>query len=138
MDIIDAGVNLVEIDLISQGSYVLAAPLEELQLFDRLVFNLCLSRRKARSVRSLPSAFGTAPAECPVPLRYGEHNAVLQLQPLLDQCYQDGHISVSTTAASLAASSTKHSCSGSTSVCKAKDVGQRSMLHRRCGSTPFQ
>lgn len=26
----------------------------------------------------------------PVPLRYGERDAVLQLQSLVDQCYQDG------------------------------------------------
>lgn len=91
MDIIDAGVNLVEIDLISQGSYVLAAPLEELQLFEPAPYLICVYRD------AKPDQFEVyrAPLEqplpnVPVPLRYGERDAVLQLQPLLDQCYQDG------------------------------------------------
>ncbi len=91
IDIIDAGVNLVEIDLVRQGSYVLAAPLEQLRPGQRTPY-LTSVYRDAK-----PDQFEVyrAPLEqplpnVPVPLRYGERDAVLQLQPLLDQCYQDG------------------------------------------------
>ncbi len=91
VDIIDAGVNLVEIDLVRQGSYVLAAPLEQLRPGQRTPYLICVYRDgqpdqfevyRAPLQESLPNI--------PVPLRYGERDAVLQLQPLIDQCYRDG------------------------------------------------
>lgn len=91
IDYIDAGVNLVEIDLVRQGSYVLAAPLEQMQPGERTPYLICVYRD------AKPDQFEVyrAPLEqplpnIPVPLRYGERDAVLQLQGLLDQCYQDG------------------------------------------------
>lgn len=91
LDFIDAGVNLVEIDLVRQGSYILAAPLEEFRSEQRTPYLICVYRDAS------PDQFEVyrAPLEhplpnIPVPLRYGERDAVLQLQPLIDQCYQDG------------------------------------------------
>ena len=91
IDTIDAGVNLVEIDLVRQGSYVQAAPLEQLRPEQWTPYLICVYRDaqpdqfevyRAPLEQSLPNI--------PVPLRYGERDAVLQLQSLVDQCYQDG------------------------------------------------
>ncbi len=91
MAYLDAGVNLVEIDLVRQGSYVLAAPLEQLRPGERTPYLISVYRD------AQPEQFEVyrAPLEqplpnIPVPLRYGERDAVLQLQSLLDQCYHDG------------------------------------------------
>lgn len=91
IDYIDAGVNLVEIDLVRQGSYVLAAPLDQLRPSERTPYLICVYRD------AKPDQFEVyrAPLEqplpnIPVPLRNGERDAVLQLQSLLNQCYQDG------------------------------------------------
>ncbi len=91
LDYIDAGVNLVEIDLVRQGSYVLAAPLEELRPEQRTPYLICVYRDQK------PDQFAVyrAPLEqplpnIPIPLRYDERDVVLQLQPLVDQCYHDG------------------------------------------------
>ncbi len=91
IDYIDAGVNLVEIDLVRQGSYVQAAPLEQLRPDQRTPYLICVYRD------AQPDQFEVyrAPLEqplpnIPVPLRSGERDAVLQLQSLVNQCYQDG------------------------------------------------
>lgn len=91
LDYIDAGVNLVEIDLVRQGSYVLAAPLEELRPEQRTPYLICVYRDQK------PDQFEVyrAPLEqplpnIPIPLRHDERDVVLQLQPLVDQCYHDG------------------------------------------------
>ena len=90
-DYIDAGINLVEIDLVRQGSYVLAAPPEDLELLPLSPYLICVYRD------DMPDQFELyrAPLEqtlpnIPVPLRRHERDAVLQLQPLIEQCYQDG------------------------------------------------
>ncbi len=91
IDIIDAGVNLVEIDLVRQGSYVLAAPLEQLRPGERTPYLICVYRDAKPDQFELYRAPLEQPLpNVPVPLRYGERDAVLQLQALLDQCYQDG------------------------------------------------
>lgn len=93
---IDAGVNLVEVDLVRQGEYILAAPLDELPRhkmpsFEPTPYLICVYRD------SEPDRFEVyrAPLEeslpnIPIPLRRGERDVVLQLQPLIDDCYRDG------------------------------------------------
>lgn len=90
-DYLAAGVNLVEIDLVRQGSYVLAAPLEEMPQFQPTPYLVCVYRDTA------PDQFEVyrAPLEqplpnIPIPLRPGERDIVMQLQPLIDDCYRDG------------------------------------------------
>ena len=88
---IDAGVNLVEIDLVRQGKYVLAAPLADLRLKDRTPYMICVYRDAKPDQFEIYRAPLQQPLpNIPIPLRYDESDAVLQLQPLVDQCYQDG------------------------------------------------
>jgi hypothetical protein len=91
MDYINAGINLVEIDLVRQGSYVLAAPLESIHETQRSPYAVCVFRK------TLPDQFEfyRAPLQqrlpnVPIPLRPGEPDVVLELQPLLDTAYRDG------------------------------------------------
>ena len=91
LNYMDAGVNLVEIDLVRQGSYVLAAPLEDLSPEQRTPYLICVYRDQ------VPDQFEVyrAPLEkplpnIPIPLRYDERDVILQLHPLVDQCYHDG------------------------------------------------
>jgi hypothetical protein len=88
---IEAGINLVEIDLVRQGAYVLAAPLEDLHREQRTPYLICVYRDAEPDQYEVYRAPLQEPLpNIPVPLRYRERDAVLQLQPLIDQCYQDG------------------------------------------------
>jgi hypothetical protein len=91
LDYLAAGLNLVEIDLVRQGGYVLAAPLEDLPEDQRTPYLICVYRD------TKPHQFEVyrAPLQEPlpnirIPLRPGEPDVVLQLQPLIDACYRDG------------------------------------------------
>lgn len=91
LNYIDAGVNLVEIDLVRQGSYILAAPLADVAREQRAPYLICVYRSAKPDQFELYRAMLQEPLpNIPVPLRYRERDAVLQLQPLIDQCYQDG------------------------------------------------
>ena len=88
---LNAGINLVEIDLVTQGSYVLAAPPEDLAERLRTPYMVCVFRQvepdqfeiyRAKLQERLPNI--------PVPLRDGELDVALELQKLIDECYQDG------------------------------------------------
>jgi hypothetical protein len=88
---LSSGVNLVEIDLVRQGAHVLAAPEKDLPEEAHSVYKICVFRH------ARPERFEVYPAplrerlpNIPVPLRLGETDAVLQLQPLIDDCYRDG------------------------------------------------
>jgi hypothetical protein len=90
-DYIAAGVNLVEIDLVRQGDYVLAVPLAELKPEQLATYMMCVYRDiqpdqmeiyRAPLQESLPNI--------PIPLRPGERDIPLQLQLLIDDCYRDG------------------------------------------------
>ena len=88
---IEAGVNLVEIDLVRQGSYVLAAPLEDLLRAQITPYLNCVYRdAEPNQYEVYRAPLQQALPNIPVPLRYRERDAVLQLQVILDQCYQDG------------------------------------------------
>ena len=90
-DYIDAGINLVEIDLVRQGAYVLAAPLEELTKEQRTPHLISVYRdRKPNQFEVYRAPLDQPLPNIPIPLRYDERDIVLQLQPLIDQCYQDG------------------------------------------------
>lgn len=91
LDYLDAGVNLVEIDLVRQGSYVLAAPLEEMPKIQRTPYLICVYRDEQPDQFEVYRAPLQQPLpNIPIPLRAGERDVVLQLQPLIDACYHDG------------------------------------------------
>ena len=91
LDYLDAGINLVEIDLVRQGSYVLAASLAEIPTSRRTPYMICVYRNTSPDQFELYRAPIQEPLpNIPIPLRPGERDVVLELQPLVDQCYRDG------------------------------------------------
>ena len=91
LDYMDAGVNLVEIDLVRQGSYVLAVPIEDIPEDKRKGYMICVYRDVERI--SFDIYFASMRERLPniaIPLRSEDRDVVLQLQPLLDACYRDG------------------------------------------------
>jgi hypothetical protein len=86
-----ADVNLVEIDLVRQGSYVLTAPDEMIPEHLRTSYLVCVYRKeKPDQVEVFRVPLRERLPNIPIPLRPGEPDAVLQLQPLIDDCYRDG------------------------------------------------
>jgi len=94
LDYLDADVNLVGIDLIARGEYVLAAPLEQwVERFPerQTPYAASVSRWiKPHEVELYPIPLQDPLPNIRVPLRPHEPDIVLMLQPLLDQAYHDG------------------------------------------------
>lgn len=91
LNYLDAGVNLVEIDLVRQGDYILAAPLDEIPHYQPTPYLICVYRDTAPDRFEVYRAPLQEPLpNIPIPLRPGERDIVLQLQPLIDACYRDG------------------------------------------------
>ncbi len=91
LDYMAAGVNLVEIDLIRQGAYVLAAPLEDFQPGQRTPYLVCVYRDILPDQIEVYRAPLQDPLpNIPIPLRPHEKDIVLDLQALLNDCYRDG------------------------------------------------
>jgi len=88
---LDAGVNLVEIDLIRSGNYVLALPEDRLPPACRTAYLACIRRATRRNEAELyPISLRQALPNLPIPLRPTDQDVVLRLQPLLDDAYRDG------------------------------------------------
>ena len=87
----DADVNLVEIDLTRAGDRSLIMPVDRLKQKDRTTYQAWVSRagesEKGWAYR-LPLA-QRLPA-LPIPLRPTDRDVLLELQPLIDQIYEDG------------------------------------------------
>lgn len=88
---LDAGVNLVEIDLIRAGNYVLALPEDRLPPACRTPYLACIRRAARRNEAELyPIPLRQPLPNLPVPLRPGDKDVVLRVQPLVDEAYRDG------------------------------------------------
>lgn len=88
---LDAKVNLVEIDLIRAGNFVLAIPENRLPSVCRTPYMICIRRATRRGEAELyPVPLRQPLPNIPIPLRPSDEDAVLQLQPLLDDGYRDG------------------------------------------------
>jgi hypothetical protein len=88
---VEARVNLVEIDLIRAGGFVLAVPEDRLPTSCRKTYLVCTRRANRPDVAELyPILLRKALPNVPIPLRPRDKDVVLQLQPLLDACYRDG------------------------------------------------
>jgi len=88
---LEAGINLVEIDLLRDGDFVLAAREEPIPAEYRTPYRVCV--RRASDLNRIE--FYRAPLRdplpnIPIPLRPSDADVVLQLQPLIDECYRDG------------------------------------------------
>lgn len=91
LDYLDAGVNLVEIDLVRQGDYVLAATLTEIPQFEPTPYLVCVYRNECPDQFEIYRVPLDVPMpNIPIPLRVDEADVVLQLQLLIDDCYRDG------------------------------------------------
>jgi hypothetical protein len=90
-DFLDAKVNLVEIDLVRAGNFVLAIPENRLPSVCRAPYMVCIRRATRRDEAELyPMPLRQPLPNIPVPLRPSDQDVVLPLQPLLDACYRDG------------------------------------------------
>ncbi len=87
----EAGVNLVEIDLLRGGRHVLAVPREEIPAHKVTPYTVCVGRGSKRGefrvwhvglMQRLPAVA--------IPLRPGDREAAIELQPLLEAAYRDG------------------------------------------------
>jgi hypothetical protein len=88
---IEAGVNLVEIDLIRQGSFVLAVPERKLPPALPGPYFVCIRRAIKRATAEVLSISLREPLpNIRIPLRPRDQDVVLKLQPLLDECYTRG------------------------------------------------
>jgi hypothetical protein len=88
---LDARVNLVEIDLIRAGNFVLAVPQDRLPASCRTPYLACIRRARRPNVAEVyPMPLRQALPNLPIQLRTSDNDVMLQLQPVLDACYRDG------------------------------------------------
>jgi hypothetical protein len=90
-DDLDAGANLVEIDLIRAGAYVLRAPETVVPDGYRSPYRVCVSRGGLPARAELYRVSLRSPLPyIRIPLRESDEDARLDLQQLIEQVYADG------------------------------------------------
>lgn len=88
---LEAGVNLVELDLLRDGEYVLAAPPNVLPRNYLDAYRVCVVRASQPQSAEVYAASLQQPLPAiRVPLRPGDTDAVLSLQSLIAKCYENG------------------------------------------------
>ncbi len=88
---IEAGVNLVEIDFIRTGSFIVAAPEGRIPWDMRTPYIICIRRAyRPEHAEIIAVALEQPVPNFRIPLRHTDADAVLRLQPLLDNCYRRG------------------------------------------------
>jgi len=88
---IESGVNLVEIDLVRDGDHIAAIPLPLIpkQYWDDYI--TCVQRAtKPCQFELYPMPLRQPIPDISIPLRRTDKDVLLQIQVLIDQCYQDG------------------------------------------------
>lgn len=86
-----SGVSLVEIDLLRRGDRLLPFPVEHLRVEQRTPYLVCVSRAwKPRQVELYPMALAEPLPTIQIPLRPTDPDAPLNLQQLIEQCYENG------------------------------------------------
>lgn len=91
-ELIHAGVNLVEIDLLHGGSHVTAVSLAQLTFPPGTCHHVCVTR-SALSLSRREVYFCPLREPLPairIPLRLSDPDVPLALQPLIDRCYRTG------------------------------------------------
>jgi hypothetical protein len=84
-------VNLVEIDLLRDGSWVLAVPEALVPARCREPYRICVVRGDRQSVAEMyPVPLSQPLPTIRIPLRTGDNDVVLKLQPLLNTSYVNG------------------------------------------------
>lgn len=88
---IQGRVNLVEIDLIRAGRFILAVPESAVPDDCRTIYRICVRRAdKPRRAELYPVSLRDPLPNIRIPLRPADSDLVLPLLPLLDHCYQAG------------------------------------------------
>jgi hypothetical protein len=88
---IDGGVNLVEIDFIRSGSFIVAAPEGRIPWDNRTPYLVCIRRSyRPQQAEIISIAIDQPIPNFRIPLRATDADIVLRLQPLLDDCYRRG------------------------------------------------
>jgi hypothetical protein len=88
---ISAGINLLEIDLLRKGERVLSVPLSEIPDWAWTPYLICVYRATEPGQREIyPAQLREQLPAVRVPLRPSDSDAVLQLQPLIDQAFERG------------------------------------------------
>jgi len=89
--LIEGGVNLVEIDLIRGGAWIIAAPFESVRESHRGPYRICVVPSQGLRQAELYRASYRFPLpEIRIPLRRGDLAVRLELQPLVEQAYRNG------------------------------------------------
>jgi hypothetical protein len=92
-EVLKSDVHLVEIDLLRDGEYTLAPPLNRLREKVRQPWHYLISISRADDPEHFllyPRTVRERLPVIPVPLAFGEGNAPLDLQTVFNQCYEDG------------------------------------------------
>ena len=84
-------VNLVEIDLLRCGEFVLAMPEEEWPKVHQAPYKICIRRVNRPWVAAgIGIQLQERLPNIAIPLRNQDRDVVLELQPIIDACYRDG------------------------------------------------
>jgi hypothetical protein len=86
----EAGVHLVEVDLIRRGPHVLDVPLELLDSLRPWNYLVNLVRRESEDYEVYPIRIQDRLPRIRLPLKPGDEDAVLDLQEVFDRAYQIG------------------------------------------------
>jgi hypothetical protein len=90
-ELLDGGVNLVEIDLLRSGPWIIAVPPDAVKETHRGPYRICVIRSGVRHQAEIYRASYRFPLpEIAVPLRKEDADVQLALQPLIEQVYRNG------------------------------------------------
>jgi hypothetical protein len=90
-EVCNSETSLVEIDLLRAGKHVLAVPLSVIPSKQRTAYMTCVRRAwDAGMAEVYPMPASEPLPKIKIPLRQDEADIVLDLQPLIQQCYEDG------------------------------------------------
>jgi hypothetical protein len=90
-ELVAGGINLVEIDLIRSGPWILRVPEERIPSSRRALYNICVSRGGRMSrFEVYPVRLQDRLPGIRIPLRRTDPDAALHLQALIDQVYENG------------------------------------------------
>ena len=88
---LESQVNLIEVDLIRQGEFVLAFPENRIPADWRTTYQICVRRAQVENKAELYRVpLREKLPNIRIPLRPTDADVILQIQPLIDDCYRDG------------------------------------------------
>jgi hypothetical protein len=90
LELLQGGVSLVEIDLLRAGDWIVALPVDAFEPALRTPYRVLVRRGWRLSQADYPIRLAERLPGVKVPLRAGDADVPLDLQSLIDQCYEDG------------------------------------------------